>query len=65
MVRNATGEPRRCLWRRESAEGWRKGGSRTRPYLDQHHSPFAIRYSPFFTIRHSPRAMGVHERLLY
>jgi hypothetical protein len=30
-----------------------QGGSRTRPYLDQHHSRFAIRYSQFFAIRHS------------
>jgi hypothetical protein len=32
-----------------------QGGSGTRPYLDQHHPPFAVRNSPFavFSIRHS------------
>jgi hypothetical protein len=32
------------------------GGSGTRPYLDQRHSAFAIRHSPFFSIRYSPFA---------
>jgi hypothetical protein len=35
-----------------------KGGSGTRPYLDQRHSPsFTIRHSPFFAARCSPLAI--------
>jgi hypothetical protein len=49
--RRADGLPARC--RRHNTT---RGGSGTRPYLDQHHSPFAIRHSLSFTIRHSPLA---------
>jgi hypothetical protein len=33
-----------------------QGGSGTRPYLDQHHSPFAISHSPSFSAHRSPLA---------
>jgi hypothetical protein len=36
-----------ALLRRYGFVGLRQGGSGTRPYLHQHRSPFAIRYSPF------------------
>jgi hypothetical protein len=40
-----------------------RGGSRTRPYLDQHHSPFAIRYSLFAVFFYSPFAVFHHPPL--